>query len=101
MIKINVDVGEWLEETGWPTYDSDMEQLLFLYHDWIMTSPRKHNPFYSLDADILIDKTIRRMKHIHPNPRDADVISSLLILRMAQLARFEGVIAPELTNLIH
>lgn len=101
MINLNtIDVGEWIERTGWKTYDSDMAQLLIIYHDWVMTSPRR-GANGALDASILINKTMKRMRHIHPNPEDYLAITALLILQMAQLARAEGLLAPELTKILH
>lgn len=94
------DVGNWLEQTGWRSKKTDMEEMLYIYNNWIMTSP-KSGPYDSLDVDLLIKKTISRMTHIHPNPVDAHVISSLLILYMSKLAISERVIAPKLTNLIN
>lgn len=100
MIEIEADVGEWLERSGWPTYDSDVDQAIYIYHEWLMTSPRTGINGY-LDAKILLEKIITRMRHIHPHPRDSAVISALLILQLARVAQFEGVICPELTRLIH
>lgn len=95
-----IDVGLWIERTGWLTREQDVMEMIHIYHQWIMTSPRV-GVNRCLDSESLIRATLNRMKLIHGNTIDAYAITGLLTLEMAKLATIENVDAPTLTNLLH
>tara|TARA_R110001592_G_C13126488_1_gene746250 strand:+ start:1155 stop:1472 length:318 start_codon:yes stop_codon:yes gene_type:complete len=80
------EVSKWLEETKWPTHEQDIKAMGKIYDKWLSTSPRcKYTG--SLDEDLLIKMTIDRMKELHPVQKDACIISSILIMQAANIAR--------------
>lgn len=84
------EVSTWLEETGWPTHESDILEMVTIYHEWESSSPRCRLTG-TLDEDELIKATIDRMKTIHPDHRDALVISSMLLVQAAFMAKRQGL----------
>jgi len=94
------EVSNWLEETHWPSRETDIDEMVLIYHQWQQTTARSGQT-RELDEEHLIQMTLKRMRHIHPNPRDACVITALLILQTAFVARSEGVYSPSLTSRLH
>lgn len=95
-----IDLGLWIERTGWPTRKHDVMEMARIYHQWIMTSKRV-GLNKNLDSDGLITTTLKRMKLIHGDTADAYAITGLLTLEMAKLATIENINVPTLTNLLH
>jgi hypothetical protein len=87
------EVSQWLEQTRWPTHEQDIEEMVQIYEEWLCISPRCRYSG-SLDEDLLIKMTFQRMKELHPVHRDACVISSMLIIQAAFMARRNGLTRP-------
>ncbi|UZE96930.1 hypothetical protein [Alkalimarinus alittae] len=96
----NYEVTQWLTETSWPTRQQDVNEMVYIYDEWKRTSPRCPDTG-ELDEELLIQMTLSRMRHIHPSQRDACVITALLVMQTAFVAKFEGVFAPNLTGRLH
>jgi len=94
------EVSQWLEETHWPSRETDIDEMVLIYHQWQQTTAR-HGQTGELDEERLVQMTLQRMRHIHPNRRDACVITALLILQTAFLAKSEGVYSPGLISRLH
>jgi len=94
------EVSNWLEETHWPTRENDIDEMVLIYHQWQQSTARCSQTG-ELDEERLVQMTLKRMRHIHPNRRDACVITALLILQTAFVARSEGVYSPSLTRRLH
>ena len=94
------EVSQWLEKTHWPTRETDIDEMVMIYHQWQQTTVRSTQTG-ELDEELLVQMTLKRMRHIHPNQRDACVITALLILQTAFVARNEGVYSPGLTKRLH
>lgn len=105
MKKESIDLGEyevskWLCDTGWPTMVTDIDEMIHIYHEWQKTiNMNRQGDAYR--EDILIQMISARMRHIHPDPRDASVITAMLILHATYLAKAEGVPSPDLIKRIH
>lgn len=100
----SIDLGDyevtaWLRETGWPTMENDIHEMIHIYHEWQQTKNMHKDATYQ--EDILIQMISTRMRHIHPNSRDASVISAMLIIHAAYLARTDGVPSPGLIRRLH
>lgn len=84
------EVSQWLAETKWPTYEQDIFAMGKIYDEWLSVSPRcKYTG--SLDEDLLIKMTTKRMEELHPVYRDACIISSIFIIQAASIARRDGL----------
>lgn len=94
------EVSSWLEETEWPTRENDVNEMVNIYHQWQQTLPRCMET-YALNIELLVQMTLKRMRHIRPNERDASIITALLILQTAYVAKQEGIYSPGLTRRIH
>ena len=94
------EVSRWLEETEWPTREDDINEMVEIYQQWQQTSPRCMKTG-ALNEELLVQMTIKRMRQIHQNKRDASIITALLILQTAYVAKSEGVYSPTLTHRIH
>jgi len=84
------EVSTWLEETGWPTHEKDILEMVKIYHEWESSSPRCRFTG-TLDEDALIKTTIDRMKILHPSHRDALVFNSILLVQAAFMAKRQGL----------
>jgi hypothetical protein len=99
------DLGEyevtvWLRETGWPTKEYDIDEMIRIYHEWQLTV-NMSDETGAYNEEVLIQMIFSRIRHLHPNPRDACVITAMLILHAAYLARAEHVFSPGLTDRLH
>jgi len=80
------EISQWLEETEWPTHEQDIIAIGKIYDEWLCTSPQcKYTG--SLDEDLLIKMINERIKELHPDHRDAFIISSILTIQAAFMAR--------------
>jgi hypothetical protein len=84
------EVSQWLEETEWPTHEQDVMAMGKIYDEWLCISPRcKYTG--TLDEDLLIKMIIERMRALHPVHQDACIISSMLIIQAAFMAKKDGL----------
>jgi len=84
------EVSQWLDETEWPTHEQDIIAMGKIYDEWLCTSPQcKYTG--SLDEDLLIKMINERIKELHPEHRDACIISSILVIQAASMARRDGL----------
>lgn len=94
------EVSRWLEETHWPSRESDIQEMIMIYEWWLQTSPRCPQT-NTLDEELLVQMTLSRMRQIHTSHRDACVITALLIMQTAFMAKRQGIKPPIISRHLH
>ena len=95
---IEYNVESWLLRTG--CQQSDTDEMVRIFYKWLIES--SCCPVTGqLDEDLLLNKLSNRIKAIHSDPADHLIITALLTIQMANLAKSEQINAPKLTRMIH